>query len=110
MSIEIEILDMSDGNVSAAYYYVIEGDQILPGANDQDREPTGTRLSPDEVQALKDGTLYEWVITRVRPAGTFKDLQQFLIQDRSQNNQVARAYYAEQYGGVGLAYDGNSWS
>jgi len=110
MAIEIEILEMTT-SVRAAFYYPVPPSVWLSGSVDQSRTPAGNRLSPAEVQELKDGTIHELIFVADRPAGTTTSQVQAKLEvewDKAKGR--AKADYVNQYGAVGTAYDGGSWT
>lgn len=109
--IKIEILALGDRFVRAAFYYPVDPADWLEGAEDQSRQPTGTRLSPDEVQALKDGELIESVVLLNKGQGVPMQTIKNLLETRYQAEQAtALREYAQAYSGAGLAWDGTDWS
>jgi hypothetical protein len=104
--IEIEILTM-DTQVHAAFYYVM--DDPLPAAEDQTRDPAGNALSPEEIQDLRDGTVYEYLFTMPGSGDNVTQIQSKLQAQWLGNRQRANKEYAEKYIGAGMYYDG-SWN
>ena len=58
MSIKLEIIDFSAERVTAAFYWSVPVGDQLDGAVDATRTPSGSALSAQELQDLKDGKLY----------------------------------------------------
>ena len=104
--IEIEIIDLTSSKVIAAFYYTMSP---LPLADDQSRVPQGTRLSDQQKQDLKDGSLYEYMYEN-EATGNMNSLENKLENAYNAHSNKADQEYIDKYGGVGWAYDGNSWS
>ena len=102
--IEIEILNM-DTQVQAAFYYVVTP---LPAAEDQTRNPSGTSLPPNEIQDLRDGTVYEYLFTIPGNGDAVHQIQTRLQSAWLGNRQRATQEYSAKYIGSGMYYDG-SW-
>ena len=111
MSILIEILEITGTTGKAAFYYPVPTNIQLPGAADQARVPAGSRLSAIEIQALKDGTLFEWVLTKKRPPGTsVMQIKQTLENLWTSERLKAAKEYKRLYEGIGFAWDGTTWT
>ena len=111
MAILIEILDITETTGKAAFYYPVPTALQLPGAADQTRTPAGNRLSPNEVQALKDGILFEWVLTKARPPGTTVPQIQAALEGLYDPERLkAGKEYKRIYAGIGIAWDGTFWT
>ncbi len=111
MAVKIEILSITPKMVSLALYYPIA--VPITAADDQTRTAAGTRLSAQELQDLKDGTLFE-LVKSVSLSGMSKAKAKAHIEGLWDNRKAeAEAAYARFYRDaelVGKAYDGTSWS
>ncbi len=111
MATKIEILALTPERASLAFYYVIASP--IAAADDPTRTPAGTRLSVAEQQDLKDGKLFEMLMSATI-GGLSKTAARTVVQTMwsdheaealiSYNNLYARADL------VGMAWDGASWS
>lgn len=114
MAVRIEILSAKPTLMKAALYYAIPAPQRLPGAVDVTRVPAGVRLSPTEVNQLRQGALYELVREfNIIPASTAGDIQGVLEREWNRNRQFAMQEYRKKYTNTqfnGFFWDGASWS
>lgn len=109
MAIQIEILQITN-KVKAAFYYPVPPALFQPASVDPSRLPAGTRLSASEIQDLKDGTLYEYIIDEVKPNNvTVAEIQNKLIQLYNSRKSDAATRYTRAYSSDGLAWDGIDW-
>ena len=111
MAIQIEILSLTSQQVSLALYY--PATNPIAEAADANRTPAGTRLSVQEQQDLKDGTLIELLKSvkilhktkaqaRARVEAVWEesaDLAQFQYQATYRNADL-----------IGKAFNGTVWS
>lgn len=111
MATKIEILSITVNAVSLALYYPIASP--IAAGSDPTRAPAGTRLSAQEEQDLKDGTLFELVKT-ISLSGMSKVQAKAHIEGLWENRKAeAKAAYAALYRDadlVGKAFDGTVWS
>ncbi len=111
MAVKIELLSISPGSAGVALYYPVASPIVA--ANDPSRTPAGTRLSPQEKQDLKDGTLFE-LVKSVSLSGMSKaqakDHIEGLWENRKAEAKVAYAMLYRDADLVGKVYDGTSWS
>ena len=102
---------MTPERASLAFYYVIASP--IAGAADATRLPAGSRLTATEQQALKDGTLFE-VLMSATISGLSKANARVVVQSMWADHEVEalraynRRYTAAEL--VGKAWDGMSWS
>lgn len=108
MAIKIEVLSIQPGEIRAAFYYNIPAPRRLPDANDQSRTPAGTRLSTTEIQALKDGKLFE-VVIKTGNSGNVLRNRRLLEKLYADNTRNARKEYKNKYSNVINAWDGTDW-
>ncbi len=111
MAVKIELLAISPKNASLALYYQIASP--APAADDQTRIPAGDRLSAPELQALKDGTLFELVksisLSGMTKAQAKASIEGFWGERKAGANRAyIRAYRDADL--IGKAFDGTSWS
>lgn len=104
--IKIEILSESANNTSAAFYYPVPPGQQLPAAIDQSREPSGSALSAEEVQDLKDGKIVEYLWLSDTGGLDVPQRQSRLVNEWGQNQADAISRYKTDYEAVGQYYDG----
>jgi len=110
MAIKIELIDITNNLLTAAFYYPVPAQRRLPAANDQSRTPQGSRLSSQELQELKDGELFEFVVTQDISGMTRPQVRQMLENVYARKKRDAAAQYKSLYGVVGIAWDGTSWN
>ena len=73
--------------------------------------PAGIRLLPNQLQDLKDGTLFEFIVDEVKPPNvTVQQIQNALIQRYDADKTKARLLYQELYTSDNLAWDGQAWT
>lgn len=109
MAIKIEIISIGGNAVTAAFYYPVPQSLFLPASDDQSRVPSGTRLSPAEVQSLKDGTLFEYMVTKEIEGVTVQQIQDRLVTAYNQLMPKAANEYRRLYENSLTAYDGTNW-
>ena len=111
MTVKIELLSITPSAVSVALYYPVT--VPIAEANDQSRTAAGLRLSAQELQNLKDGTLFELVagvsINRLTKAQT-KSYIEGLWDARKAEAEATYAALYRDINLVGKAFDGTSWS
>lgn len=111
MATRIEILSITVNAVSLALYYPIASP--IAAADDPARAPAGTRLSAQERQDLKDGTLFEVVrsisINRLTKAQTKEYIEELWANHKAEAEAAYAAFYRDA-ALVGKAFDGTSWS
>ncbi len=111
MAVKIELLTISPDRASLALYYQITNP--IAAANDQTRTMAGTRLSAQEQQALKNGTLFE-LLKSVSLSGMTKAQAKAKIEAFWAERQAeAEAKYKSLYRDadlIGKAFDGTGWS
>ncbi len=111
MAVKIELLSITTSRASVALYYPVASP--IAAANDQNRLPVGTRLSAQELQDLKDGTLFE-LVKNVSISGMSKAEAKTYIESLWVGRQAeATLAYAALYRDsdlIGKAFDGANWS
>lgn len=111
MAVKIEILALTPERASLAFYYVIASP--IASAADATRLPAGTRLTVTEQQALKDGGLFE-VLMSATISGLSKSGARMVVQAMWADHEIEalrtynRLFTAADL--VGMAWDGASWS
>lgn len=108
--IRIEILEIANGSVMAAFYYPVPDAIYSPASEDQSRTPSGGKLSNEEKQLLKDGKLVEHIIThKINGKGANVVKNELQAMWNSEKNAVKNKYQSD-YSYTGLTWDGSSWS
>ena len=111
MATKIEILSITPTLVSLAFYYPIASP--IAEASDPTRVPAGTRLSAQEVQDLKDGTLFEQVqdisINRLTKPQAKAYIEGLWASRQATALEEYQAVWRDA-DLVGKAFDGTSWS
>lgn len=105
--IEIEILEMTRSQVTAAFYYPVTR---LPAAEDQSRTPRGSSLLAAQIQDLRDGKVFELIFDKATRGGNVAQIQAKLVQAYKANRQRALGRYTKLYSGGGTSYDGSQWT
>ena len=111
MATKIEILALTPERASLAFYYVIAAP--IAAAIDSTRTPAGTRLSVAEQQDLKDGNLFEMLMSATI-SGLSKAAARTVVEAMwSDHEAEALLAYTRLYARadlIGMAWDGTSWS
>ena len=111
MAIKIELLSISPSNASVALYYPIASPIAV--AKDTTRTAAGIRWSGQELQDLKDGTLFELVknisINRLNKLETKVYIEDLWIKHQTEALGAYKALYRD-VALIGKAFDGTSWS
>lgn len=114
MATLIEIISVRDSKLTAAFYVDIPVGDQLAKAKDAGRDPAGSKLTTEEVAALRDGSLQEIVKTfDIGSAQTLSDIQSTLEAAHASLVEVAKAKYKESHrlkGFVGNYFRDNTWS
>ncbi len=111
MGTKIEILALTPERASLAFYYIIASP--IAAADDPTRTPAGTRLSVAEQQDLKDGKLFE-VLMSATIGGLSKAAARTVVQTMWVDHEAeALVAYTRLYSRadlIGMAWDGARWS
>ena len=110
MTTRIEILALTAEEVRVALYYPTPA---LPGSADPLRAPGGSALAPEELQALKDGTLIE-VVKALKIGGRAKAEVLPVIEEAwAAHRPAAKARHETKHRFaelVGTTWDGARWN
>lgn len=114
MAVQVEIVDAKQKLMRAALYYSIPPGRQLSAAVDLTRVPEGVRLSPAELDALKQGALYELIREfNIPPKASNALVERILEREWERNRDRALQEYQREYGNTqltGFFWDGTSWS
>ena len=114
--IKIEIIAVQPSAITVALYYPVPDKIYSTASKDPARLPAGNGLSGAEVQALKDGKLFE-VVKDISPEAKTQGELRSAIEDLWANSRgEARTAYTSAYSYmnlpdiVGRTWDGDTWS
>jgi len=115
MTTHVEIIAAQPTSITVALYYLIPEGLRSSVAADPDRVPAGSGLTVEEVQQLKDGTLFE-VIQEIDPATlSLNELQKAVelawrtYQGEAKKDYIRAYSYVNIPGLVGRTWDGTTW-
>lgn len=111
MTIRVEILTETNGELSVALYYEVPQARYNPLSADQSRKPAGEALTAQEVTQLKQGRLIE-ILTTVSINGRKRqELRRQIERLWRENAESARRQYNQDYSYVGRHWDSDGgWS
>jgi len=114
--IKIEIISVQPQSITVALYYPVPDAVYSLASKDDTRTPAGNGLSPQELQALKDGKLFE-LMKDLDPQSMTLNTVKTAIEDLWKDSaaeaktEYIRAYsYVNIPNVVGRTWDGTSWS
>lgn len=112
MTTQIEIILFSGSTVSAAFYFPIDVNDRIAGANDPTRAAAGN-LSGQELSDLQSGALHEIVESHNVGNATRSQIASKLVDRWSEVDGTALAHYIRTYDrpqDVGKVWNGTDWS
>ena len=110
MTTRIEILGLSAEKARVALYYPTP---LLPGSADPARTPSGKALAPEELEALREGTLIEVVKLLKIEGRTKAEVLRVIEEAWAAHRPAAKARHEKRHEHaelVGTAWDGARWA
>ena len=110
MTTRIEILALTAEEVRVAFYYPTPA---LPGSADPARTPSGKALAPEELQSLRDGTLFEVVKALKIEGRTEAEVLPVIEEAWAAHRPAAKARHEKRHHFadlVGTVWDGARWA
>lgn len=114
--IRIEIISVQPQDITLALYYPVPPSIYSSASEDPARTPAGNGLSAPELQALKEGRLYEVMRTVDPMAKTQAEMRDAVEKLWDDTRGEAKTQYIQAYSYmnlpdiVGRTWDGDTWS